>query len=1343
MRKPEYFEEIRAKAEQRWDQLENDPELAGPFRQQFRQVQSPRHVLSELLQNADDAGASSVKAWVEDNTFIFEHNGEDFSAEHFASLCRFGYSNKRVLHTIGFRGIGFKSLFSLGNRVELYTPTLSIYFEKKRFFQPHWLKTDRVQKTKTQIRVTIADENRVQELRSNFETWRKNPLSLLFFRTIRCAQIEENELVWHNTKPGPVPNSEWMTFGGQEKSYLLVRSELEEFPEEAVQEMQEERDVSGEELHIPSCQVELVLNAKGRLYVVLPTGVETELPFAINAPFIQDPARVKLKDPETSPTNRWLLERAGRLAADTMLQWLNNSQLSVKQRGVAYDLMPDVDRKHETLEQSCAAYVEDQFALQVENQPVLLTEEGELRLKQECVILPTTILEVWDSSSTLKDFDHKERPAISRHISSANRQKFLNWKWCDEVDKEQVVKVLRKWRLRSPSGWEKLLKLWIYLADRLTGWQHPPDARSVCILPIEGSPNLYSASQVIRLQSKNLPTSEQDKKLILSHLNLLSDEWLQFLEERKGSAEEKGEKSIQAAQQILSQMSLDEQCDLQTVFDQVCKEFFKQEAIELGDAVRLAQIAAKWKVKAGTNFQFFTSDGNLQPNEVLYDLEGNLETLIPDNLKDTLLLHDAYTKKFQSCTKDEWEQWVRSDMSRLFRCIPINEMGFDPAYWQYWEQLSREGVPVWDIIVQMALQYYSLDDFRSAQLRGSSRTSYQWMYASETAASWVIKLRELPCLPDTNGVLRKPSELLRRTPTTEVMMGIEPFLQNSLDREAFHDKLDALGVRTRPMQPEIFLVRLRSLAKTKKPPLKDLEKLYQTIDRLLSYASEPDIEIFRKAFHDEKLIFSSSDSWEKSDSIYIFPNEQAIPGAKLIREALRYLSLWSKVGVSDQPSIDLAIQWLMKLETNKKLSPEDLRRVKAILPREPAKIWNECQCWINLSGEWVSCERLKYGMSMQSLLSREHFFESVKKQTADFQSLPENVLSKLPFSDIPSLSSRIAERVEIERTSFVGNAEPIPWLNTFGKLLYRIRLADQTKSERINKLGLVLSKIKCQQVREIKTTPCIESEPIGASRPTDIACLPEGIYITTGISSPKLAKRLPEEIGKLLENSETTAALIYCYERTDRQVQAYLEENFDLRPPEELDRPVTQIDSREETQDRERTFPETGNEPAEDGEITIGTNEVGMGGSASIPRRQRRTRGDETGKDPLPSKPSLIERFALSQGFTKQGDSFCKEDGSSITRTKRGDAFPWVHYSASRKRLCGYLPLEKCLEKGAIELDHEAWRLLNKHPSAYSLILLSEQDQPIERTGKELKKLADEEQLALFPATYRLRLQSW
>ena len=165
---PAYFEPIRLKAAKRWEQLEQDPELAGPWHQLFKQVQSPRHILSELLQNADDAGATEAAVRIENGVFIFEHNGEDFREEHFASLCRFGYSNKRALHTIGFRGIGFKSTFSLGDRVELFTPSLSVFFHRKRFTEPMWLAAVDGSKPLTRIRVEISDQHRQRAEESYF-----------------------------------------------------------------------------------------------------------------------------------------------------------------------------------------------------------------------------------------------------------------------------------------------------------------------------------------------------------------------------------------------------------------------------------------------------------------------------------------------------------------------------------------------------------------------------------------------------------------------------------------------------------------------------------------------------------------------------------------------------------------------------------------------------------------------------------------------------------------------------------------------------------------------------------------------------------------------------------------------------------------------------------------------------------------------------------------------------------------------------------------------------------------------------------------------------------------------
>ena len=154
---PHYFEQIRSRAVRRWDQLEADKELAGPWATIPTDSESPRHVLSELLQNADDAGAHSAEVRIEDGVFIFEHDGEDFTDEQFASLCQFGFSNKRNLHTIGFRGIGFKSTFSLGDVVELVSPTLSVCFLRRRFTEPLW--TGTIHHTfQTRISVPLRDE---------------------------------------------------------------------------------------------------------------------------------------------------------------------------------------------------------------------------------------------------------------------------------------------------------------------------------------------------------------------------------------------------------------------------------------------------------------------------------------------------------------------------------------------------------------------------------------------------------------------------------------------------------------------------------------------------------------------------------------------------------------------------------------------------------------------------------------------------------------------------------------------------------------------------------------------------------------------------------------------------------------------------------------------------------------------------------------------------------------------------------------------------------------------------------------------------------------------------------
>jgi len=202
-----------------------------------------------------------------------------------------------------------------------------------------------------------------------------------------------------------------------------------------------------------------VMGAKGRLFVVLPTGVETELPFACNAPFIQDPARLKIKDPETSPTNRWLLERAGQLAASAMLGWLGQSEMPTAERSAAYGLFPDVDWDDSSLEGVCGTIAEEAFAKAIDGRPMLLTEDGGLAQKQKSIIIPREIVDIWPAEQASALLDDHGRPALCQHIATTDREKLLRWAVVEEIDKQKFVATLQSKRLPKPKTWRHLLNL--------------------------------------------------------------------------------------------------------------------------------------------------------------------------------------------------------------------------------------------------------------------------------------------------------------------------------------------------------------------------------------------------------------------------------------------------------------------------------------------------------------------------------------------------------------------------------------------------------------------------------------------------------------------------------------------------------------------------------------------------------------------------------------------------------------------------------------------------------------------------------------------------------------------
>lgn len=89
--------------------------------------------LIELIQNADDANATKFYiSIINDNAVLVANNGDYFTEDDVIALCRSGSSTKkRKSNTIGYRGIGFKSIVNYTNNVHVYSGEMKFTFSKE------------------------------------------------------------------------------------------------------------------------------------------------------------------------------------------------------------------------------------------------------------------------------------------------------------------------------------------------------------------------------------------------------------------------------------------------------------------------------------------------------------------------------------------------------------------------------------------------------------------------------------------------------------------------------------------------------------------------------------------------------------------------------------------------------------------------------------------------------------------------------------------------------------------------------------------------------------------------------------------------------------------------------------------------------------------------------------------------------------------------------------------------------------------------------------------------------------------------------------------------------------
>lgn len=86
----------------------------------------------ELTQNADDAGARRIAIVRDSHLLMVANDGRCFTEGDLEALCRSAASTKVRGQTIGYRGIGFKSVASFAETVHLITGDIRLTFSRTR-----------------------------------------------------------------------------------------------------------------------------------------------------------------------------------------------------------------------------------------------------------------------------------------------------------------------------------------------------------------------------------------------------------------------------------------------------------------------------------------------------------------------------------------------------------------------------------------------------------------------------------------------------------------------------------------------------------------------------------------------------------------------------------------------------------------------------------------------------------------------------------------------------------------------------------------------------------------------------------------------------------------------------------------------------------------------------------------------------------------------------------------------------------------------------------------------------------------------------------------------------------
>ncbi len=536
----------------------------------------------------------------------------------------------------------------------------------------------------------------------------------------------------------------------------------------------------------------------------------------------------------------------------------------------------------------------------------------------------------------------------------------------------------------------------------------------------------------------------------------------------------------------------------------------------------------------------------------------------------------------------------------------------------------------------------------------------------------------------------------------------------------------------------------------------ELGKLYQALDAVAAAMPAVELTQLQQALASESLIFTTEAGWVSSANAFRYGDEADAPEAPLVLAELRDLPLWSRLGVAERPTAEMALGWLSNLPTGTRLPPEEIRRVRALQQRYPQRVWIECDRWLTLSSKLAHTSDLKFASSMQSLGTYADLLSWVQDATANFQMLGTSVLAGEPFSHLPTLTSSIEERLS-EQTS-AGRDLPQPWLSALAETLTRVRLPDEVHQAAVRELAEVTVESRVLCVDSLKTQRYLDGMPAGTPRSTSAIWADDCIYVLN-LAPAQLMKPLTDEIARRFEPYGLEDTIRLCYQRDPGFVRDYLDANFEFDPAPEGEQGSAESGAEGLIADQAESIlrPSASVMPSNHAAESTLVDDAGShdeqpaplvvpaddGPSAEpetdstddatrVETRTQRTRLTQ------PPHPSLMERLARSLGYQPDSAGQFRHPNGMLLRHVPQAVFPWEETSPDGTLEKCYWSKEVRWKEEPVELEAEVWNGCIQDPDGRALVLEGPDGEPEVVTGDQLRKLQTSGLLQVHAASYRI-----